>query len=168
MIYVSLVDSSMFFRSQNPLALPRGNTRSTQPTRWWQHPLMFCRCKGHRIPWTGTLNPCWADLKWSKSKVCFVPPVQISKNDEPSSGFRNYLGQFRIVSHLRESPKNSSWIQNDTPKFPGTPSWKSGASLATIKYQQISATMHRICPVKKPSRPSASNFKYLLMFLRVG
>ena len=41
------------------------------------------------------------------------------------------------------------------------------ASFATIKYQQINATMHRICPVKKPSRPSASNFKYLLMFLEL-
>ena len=100
MIYVSLVDSSMFFRSQKSACIAA-----------WQHTLDTAHkvmttssnvllCKGHRMPWTGTLNPCWADLKWSKSKVCFVPPEQISKNDEPSSGFRNYLGQFRALSRI--------------------------------------------------------------------
>ena len=39
------------------------------------------------------------------------------------------------------------------------------ASLATMRYQQISATMHKICPVKKPSSPVASVFRYLLIFL---
>ena len=38
-------------------------------------------------------------------------------------------------------------------------------SFATIKYQQMSATMHKICPVKKPSSPGASDFRYRLMFL---
>ena len=112
-----------FSGPKNPLALLRGNTRSTQPTRWWQHPLMFCWCKGHRMPWTGTLNPCWADLKWSKSKVCFVPPVQISKNDEPSSGFRNYLGQFRALSRIygnrpKKQLMNPEWHPQSFQELP--------------------------------------------------